>query len=137
MSTKFITVTVALLVALSGAWLWGASGRWALARENQALTLRQDLIEGRSTLLEARLDVYSVNFGEASRHLEAARALLRGAGAQLATLGRSDQSKEVEAALTAIDDAQRMAGNLDQNANSRAGDAAKIIAGLLDAGTAR
>jgi hypothetical protein len=36
--------------------------------------LRDGLLEGRAAVLEARLDIYSVNFGEASRHLEAARS---------------------------------------------------------------
>ena len=39
----------------------------------------------------------------------------------------------METALTSIDDAQRMAGKLDQSANSRAGEAAKTIAAVLDA----
>jgi hypothetical protein len=39
----------------------------------------------------------------------------------------------VQTALTSIDDAQRMTGKLDQNANSRAGDAAKTVADVLDA----
>lgn len=30
------------------------------------------LLEGRAALLDARLDIYSVNFGDASRHFEAA-----------------------------------------------------------------
>jgi hypothetical protein len=32
-----------------------------------------------------------------------------------------------------MDDAQRMAGKLDQGANSRAGEAAKTVADVLDA----
>jgi len=39
----------------------------------------------------------------------------------------------VQTALASIDDAQRMAGKLDQTANSRAGDAAKMVADVLDA----
>ena len=37
------------------------------------------------------------------------------------------------AALASIDDAQRMAGKLDQSANSRAGEAARIVSNVLDA----
>ena len=39
----------------------------------------------------------------------------------------------MQTALASIDDAQRMAGKLDQTANSRAGDAAKMVADVLDA----
>jgi hypothetical protein len=38
----------------------------------------------------------------------------------------------VQTALASIDNAQRLAGTLDQSANSRAGDAAKVIAEVLD-----
>jgi hypothetical protein len=122
-----------LLVAVFAGWLWGASGRWSVERVQQSLELRQDLVEGRSALLDARLDLYSLNFGDASRHLENARGLLGHADQRLKSLGRDDEVKDVETALAAIDDAQRLAGKLDQNANSRAGDAAKILSNVLDA----
>jgi hypothetical protein len=131
--TKLIAVVVALLVTAFGGWLWGASGRWTAERERQALELRQELVEGRSALLDTRLDLYSVNFGEAIRHLEGARGLLRRAGERLKNLGRDDEVRQVQTALARIDDAQLMAGKLDQSANSRAGEAAKMVADVLDA----
>jgi hypothetical protein len=76
--------------------------------------------------------IYSVNFGEASGHLEGARGLLGRAQDRLTALGRKDDVRRAETALTAIDDAQRMTGKLDQGANARAGDAAKILAEVLD-----
>ena len=39
---------------------------------------------------------------------------------------------QIEAAVSRIDDAQRMAGKLDQGANARAGEAAKTLADVLD-----
>ena len=63
--------------------------------------------------------------------------LLRRAEERFKRLGRDDEVKQVQAALTTIDDAQRMAGKLDQSANSRAGDAAKLLADLLDAEATR
>ena len=130
---RLIPVAVALLVAVSGGWLWGASGRWSIARAQQVSELRQELVEGRGAILDARVALYSVNFGEASGHLENARAVLRRAEERLKTLGRDDDAKRIQTALAGIDDAQRMAGKLDQNANSRAGEVAKIIADVLDA----
>jgi hypothetical protein len=91
------------------------------------------LLDARAAVLDARVAVYSVNFGEASRHLEDARGLLGRAEERLKRLGRDDQVKQVQTAQATIDDAQRMAGKLDQNANSRAGEAAKMIADMLDA----
>jgi len=58
--------------------------------------------------------IYSVNFGEASRHLENARGLLRRAHDRLKSLVRDDEVKHVETALADIDDAQCLAGKLDQ-----------------------
>ncbi len=130
---RLISVAVALLVAVSAGWLWGASGRWSIERAQQASELRQELVEGRSAVLDARVALYSVNFGEASGHLENARAVLRRAEERLKNGGRDAEAKRVQTALAGIDDAQRMAGKLDQNANSRAGEVAKIIADVLEA----
>jgi|SRR5688572_2667240 len=122
-----------LLVALLAGWIWGASGRSDAARALETAELRSDLLGARAAILDARVAIYSVNFGEASQHLENARGLLNRADQRLTSLARNDEGKQVQAALTAIDDAQRMTGKLDQSANSRAGDAAKVLADLLDA----
>jgi hypothetical protein len=90
------------------------------------------LLEGRAAVLDARLDIYSVNFGEASRHLEAARTALRATEARLNSLGRQADTKSLELALAKIDAAQRMAGELNQDANALAADASNAINEVLD-----
>ncbi len=127
-----LAVGVALLVALGLGWAWGASGRSEINRALGTAELRDSLLEGRAAVLEARLDVYSVNFGTASRHLEAARSALRDADARLTGLGREENAKRVKTALTRIDEAQRLAGQLNQDANSVAADAAKTLSDVLD-----
>jgi Tfp pilus assembly protein PilX len=72
-----------------------------------------------------------VNFGDASRHLEAARSAVRAAEARLNSLGRQADTKPLELALAKIDEAQRMAGQLNQDANALAADAAKAINDVL------
>jgi hypothetical protein len=104
-----------------------------MARELQTSELRGELLGTRAATLDARVAIYSVNFGEASRHLEGARGLLGRADERLKSLGRDAEVKQVQTALADIDDAQRMAGKLDQSANSRAGEAAKIVSDVLDA----
>jgi hypothetical protein len=104
-----------------------------MARALQTAELRGELLGGRAAVLDARVAIYSVNFGEASKHLEGARGLLGRAAERLTSLGRDDERRQVQTALASIDDAQRMAGKLDQSANSRAGEAAKIVADVLDA----
>jgi hypothetical protein len=130
-------VFVALGVVLLGGWFWGASGKAGLNRALQASELRSDLLEARSSVLSARLDLYGVNFGDASRHLEDARVQLRRAEEQLKSLGRQDELKRLELAFTRIDETQRLAGRLDQSANARAAEAAKIIDDVLATETKR
>lgn len=115
-------------------WIWGGWGRSDMARALQASELRGELLGARAAVLDARVAIYSVNFGEASRHLEDARGLLSRADERLKSLGgRAAEVGQVQTAQASIDDAQRMAGMLDQSANSRAGEAAKTIADVLDA----
>lgn len=130
---RFLTVGIALVVALGAGWVWGASGRSDLNRALRTAELRAGLLEGRTAVLDARLDLYSVNFGEASRHLEAARSALRASAARLNGLGRQADAKPLELALAKIDEAQRMAGQLNQDANALAADASKAITEVLDA----
>jgi len=133
MKAKAVLVVVAVLaIALLAAWSWGALGRSDIANALKASDLRGDVLAARAAVLDARVAIYSVNFGEASGHLEDARALLGRADKRLASLGRDDEAARVQTALTSIDEAQRMAGKLDQSANARAGVAAKILAEVLD-----
>jgi hypothetical protein len=127
-----VGIGVGLVVALGVGWAWGGWGRANIDRALETAELRRGLLEGRSAVLEARLDIYSVNFGEASRHFEAARSALRAAEARLNGLGRQEDAKQLELALTRIDEAQRMAGKLNQDANALAADASKTIAGVID-----
>src|SRR5688500_1807650 len=125
-------ITVGLAGARLAGWIWRASGRSDMARALHTSELRGELLGARAAALDARVAIYSVNFGEASRHLENARGLLGRANDRLKTLGREDALKQVQTALATVEDAQRMAGKLDQNANSRAGEAAKILSDVLD-----
>jgi hypothetical protein len=137
MTKLILGVAAGLVVALLAGWIWGAWGRSDLASALQTSELRGELLGARAAVLDARVAIYSVNFGEASRHLENARGLLRRADERLKGLGHDDEVKDVETALAGIDDAQRLAGELDQNANSRAGEAARIVSNVLDAVTTR
>jgi hypothetical protein len=130
-------IVVAFVVALAAGWFWGALGQSDVAVALEASNVRGDLLAARAAVLDARVAIYSVNFGEASGHLEDARGLLGRADTQLKSLGRDGDAARVQTALTSIDEAQRMAGKLDQSANGRAGEAAKVLIEVLDAGTKR
>src|SRR5512141_1284149 len=120
-TTKLILrIGLALLVAVGVGWVVGASGRSNSERARQIADLRAELLEGRAAVLDARLDIYSVNFGDASRHLEAARSALHTADVRLNGLDRQEDATRLKIAMTRIDEAQRMAGRLNQDANSLA-----------------
>jgi hypothetical protein len=130
-------IAIALILSLGAGWVWLGSGRSDTTNALQTAELRSELLGARAAVLDARVAIYSVNFGEASAHLENARGLLRRADERLTTLGREDEADLVSTALATIDDAQRLAGKLDQNANTRAGDAAKVLADVLGTSSTR
>jgi hypothetical protein len=132
MTKVILGAIVAVLIALLGGWIWGASAKSTADRAVQSAELRIDLLEARSAVLGARLDLYSVNFGEASRHLEEAKALVQRAAQRLQSRGGADDRKRLDAASASIDEAQRLAGKLDQTANARAADAAKALDAALE-----
>ena len=125
-------ITAGLAIGLLAGFIWGNSGRGNAVGALEAADLRGELLGARAAALDARVAIYNVNFGEASTHLEDARGLLGRAGARLEALGRDDSRAQLQVALASIDEAQRMAGKLDQSANTRAGDVARIIAELLE-----
>jgi hypothetical protein len=131
--TKLVLgIAAGVLVALLAGWIWGASGRSAMAGALQASELRGDLLGARAAVLDARVAIYNVNFGEASSHLEGARGLLGRADERVKNLGRTSDAMQIKAALSRIDAAQRMAGKLEQGASARAGEAAQTLADVLD-----
>jgi hypothetical protein len=133
MAKSILGIAAGLLVALVAGWILSTSGQSDAADALETAELRGELLGARAAILDARVAIYSVNFGEASGHLGNARGLLRRAEERFKRLDRANEVKQVQEALTTIADAQRMAGKLDQSANSRAGDAAKMLADLLEA----
>ena len=131
MTKLVLRITAGLVVALLAGWILGRSGRSDMAGALETSELRGELLGARAAALDARVAIYNVNFGEASRHLEGARGLLGRADQRLESLSRDDEVRQVRTALASIDDAQRLAGKLDPSANSRAGEAAKVIDDVL------
>jgi hypothetical protein len=120
-------IALGLAIALLGGWIWGASGRSELVRRLETADLRLALADARARLLQSRVDIYNVNFGEASQNLEAARAPLQKAIAGLERAGQTELAGSANQALTRLDEAQRQAGALDQGANTTAGAAATAL----------
>jgi hypothetical protein len=124
-------VALGLLIAVLGGWIWGASGRSELLRRAEAADLRLALADTRARLLQSRVDIYNVNFGDASKNLEAAKVPLGSAIAGLERAGLAELAGSATKVMTQLDTAQRQAGGLDQGANTTAGEAASAIESII------
>jgi hypothetical protein len=118
---------VVLIVVLGLGFAWGASGRVAAQRAVEDTKQQLDLAEARGRLLEARVSLYNVNFGEAQRQFEDAKAPLTRARDRYQQDGKRDAAEGISAALTHVQEAQRLAAKLDPNANNQASEALKAI----------
>jgi hypothetical protein len=124
-------VLVAVVVALAAGWLWGASGKSDLQTRARNAELRLHVTEAHGHVLEARVHLYDLNFGDASRHLEQAKLPLQRARQGLEDRRQREVAKVADEALMHIEDSQKLAGQLDQGANHRAGQAASAIRQML------
>jgi hypothetical protein len=118
---------VALIVAVGLGFAWGASGRSAAQDALAGLHQQLDVAQARGAILDARVSLYNVNFGEAQRQLEEAKTPLARARDRATAEGKKEAADGFSTALTKIQEAQGLAAKLDQSANSRAGEALKAI----------
>jgi hypothetical protein len=116
-----------LTVALGAGYWWGASGRSTAQDALDGVQQRLDLADARGHILEARVSLYNVNFGDAQRQLDDAKAPLTRALDRAKAEGKKESVDALTAALGHAQEAQRLAGRLDQSANSRANEALKAI----------
>lgn len=130
---KILAIAASALLLLFGGWLWGSLGRWSAQSDLRQFEVRLHAAEGRAFLLQARVDLFEVNFGNASRSLEAARGALDAAGAVLQREGRDEAASAVKDAITSIGEAQQSAARLDQGAQ---GQVVKALAALARASAA-
>jgi hypothetical protein len=119
---------IGLLVAVGAGWVWGSWGRWAAERQAQGTELRVQLAEARASLLSARVNLFEINFGKASTDLERAKQAMSAAADLLDKAGRTGEAGSVREALAKGDEAQRLAGAVDQTASARAAEALAVLA---------
>jgi hypothetical protein len=122
-----VSAAVGVLVVLGLGYVWGASGRFSIQTSLDQARQQLDLAEARGALLEARVSLYNVNFGDASRHFEEAKAPLRRARDRYQQVGNNAAAGSIAAALEHVEEGQRLAGRLDQAANAKASDALQAI----------
>jgi hypothetical protein len=122
-----MTAFVAVLVALGLGFAWGSAGRGTAQGALDDLRQQLEIADARTHILEARVSLYNVNFGDAQRQLDDAKAPLTRARDRAQAQGGKAAADALTSALTRVQEAQRLAGRLDQNANSQANEALKAI----------
>ena len=122
-----LLVLAVVIVLLGLGYAWGAAGRSTVQSALDAAKQQLDIAEARGLVLDARVSLYNMNFGDASRRLEEAKDPLRRIRQRYADDGKDDAVRSIAAALEHVDEAQRLAGKLDPAANSKAGDAMEAI----------
>jgi hypothetical protein len=124
-------VALAILVTGLIGFIYGRYTTAVARSELETASLRLQLVEARSQVLDARVSLYLVNFGDASRHLAFARTPLSSAKATLADRSRDELAAKIDQAVVQIGAAQEQAARLNQDANSRAGEAARLLAEVI------
>jgi hypothetical protein len=118
---------VALIVAFGMGYAWGSSGRGSLNNALDDTSQLLDVAEGRGHLLDARVSLYNVNFGDASRQFEEAKVALQRVQERYQKDGNKAAAESIAAAIARTDEAQRLAAKLDQTANTKAAQALDAI----------
>lgn len=122
-----LTIFVLVLVAFGAGFGWGAAGRATAQAAVDDVRQELDLAAARGHILEARVSLYNVNFGDAQRQLDDAKAPLTRARDRAQNGKKREPADALSSALAHVQEAQRLAGRLDQNANNRANEALKAI----------
>ena len=121
---------VALVV---GAWAYGRSSTAPDRAAADTMRLRAMLLESRTQVLDAQLSLHSANFGNAAQHLEYAKPPLAAASSALRDQDQDDLATKVDAALQQVMTARDLAAKLSLDANSKAGEASKLLGEVLSA----
>ena len=126
--TKMVlAAVVALVVALGAGYLWGAWGRWDLARQVRGAEQRAGIAETRGALLAARVDLSELNYGKAGGDIDRARKLLETLAVQFEQAGRDQATASVREALARSGEAQQAAASVDQSAAAKVAEALKAL----------
>src|SRR4051812_23761782 len=94
-----VAIFIALFVSFGIGYAFGGSSRFTLQNALDEARTKLDVSEARGQLLEARVSLYNVNFGDASRHFEDAKAPLRRVRERYQNIGKNAAAGSIGAAL--------------------------------------
>jgi hypothetical protein len=97
---------------------------------------RAELHEARALVLEGNLAVFQLNFGDAAKKFDAARAAVERMQTALRETGQAERAGRLEVALSHLREAQRLAVSLNANARNAADAALQALTSLLDGSSA-
>jgi hypothetical protein len=118
---------VVLATVFAVGWVWGASGRSAVALTQEQSEIRGSMTDARALVLEGRVSLFQANFGDASRSFDAARTAVERLQTRLRESGQADRAGRLQIVLAHLSDAQRLAVALDQSAHGAADEALKAL----------
>lgn len=119
MSLKFLSwIAVAVVIAALSGWIYGSSGRSDVEQARRDAVQRADVMEARALILDGQVQIFLVNFGDASRRYEAARAVIERMQTALREVGQAERAGRLEIPLSNLRDAQRLASSLDGGARN-------------------
>jgi hypothetical protein len=121
----------AVAVLVVGAWAYGRSSAAPDAAAADATRMRMMLLDARAQILDAQLSLYAANFGNAAQHLEYAKPPLAEASNAMREGDLDELATKVDAALQQVMTGRDLAAKLSLDANSRAGEASKLLAEVL------
>ena len=122
--TMRVGAVVALMAAVLGGWLWGASGRWEIDRALRAAEIRNEVVEARAEILGARVSLSDGDYQGTIRQLANARRLVGQACGRPDAPGSCDDllpQLDLRGVRAEIDRALRLAATRDPGARVFAG----------------
>lgn len=112
-----------LILSYAAVWMLAASGRSEAERQAEEYVMLLQIQTGAASVLEGRISLYNVNFGDASRHFERAKPMFEQARDRLNATNRQADAGVLDRVIALVNEAQRMTGALDQGANTKAAEA--------------
>ena len=120
-------LAIAAVVIFGAGWLVGSSGRSTADQDRRVFEERADFSAARALILDGRVSLFLVNFGDASRRFEEARAIVERAQGRLRESGQAERAGRLEIVLTQLREAQRLSSSLDASAQNAAAEALRAL----------